>query len=59
MYSKQPKQRQLFIEQFEGKKNAIGKEGLLHLLEQQKQYGEKQAPSSRRSPIGKLKPLAQ
>ena len=58
MYSKQPKQRQLFIEQFEGKKNAIGKEGLLHLLEQ-KQYGEKQAPSSRRSPIGKLKPLAQ
>ena len=59
MYSKQPKQRQLFLEQFEGKKSTIGKEGLLHLLEVQRQSRDKQPPSSLRTPMAKLKPLQQ
>jgi hypothetical protein len=33
--------RQPFLDKFEGRKNAIGKEGFMHLLEQQRQSYEK------------------
>jgi hypothetical protein len=37
MHTKQQKHNELFLEKFEGKKNVISREGLLHLLENKRQ----------------------
>jgi len=37
MHNQAHRPRQPFLDKFTGKKNAIGKEGLIHLIEKQRQ----------------------
>lgn len=55
-------QRQPFLDKFQGKKNIISKEGLLHLLENHLEAYSRPPqnhPAGRKGPLDKLKPISQ